>query len=249
MIFFGIFLLVLAGIFFFIARGQNTKAAKLAGTDMYDAATLQALHTRITASLGGDALAEQCEVFGVVEADQPLRGKLSGKAVVWYRATVTREYEEQVSRRDEDGKLETVTESGSEQIEAHREHIDFYVRDASGRVRIDPADADLELVDTHSSLTQPDQQHSGRRRITGIRSVERALPLGAQVFIHGCAIDRSGEVVITKHPREHAENFIISLRSERELLQSASGTARNMMIASGACGGLGALLTVFGLFI
>jgi hypothetical protein len=249
MLFIGIFLLVLAGIFFFIARGQKAKAGKLAGTDMYDAATLQALHERIAGSLGADALAEQCEVSGIIEAEQPLQGKLSGKAVVWYRATVTREYEEQVTRRDEDGKLETVTESGSEQIEAHKEHIDFYVRDPSGRVRIDPDAADLELVETHNSLTSPEEEQIGKRRITGIRSVERALPVGSQVFIHGCAIDRGGEVVIAKHPHKGDEKFIISLRSERELLQSASGTARNMQVAAGACGGLGALLTILGLVL
>ncbi len=248
MLFIGIFLLVLAGIFFFIARGQNAKAGKLAGTDTYDAATLQALHARIAGSLGADALAEQCEVSGIIEAEQPLQGKLSGKAVVWYRAIVTREYEEQVSRRDDDGNLETVTESGSEQIEAHNEHIDFYVRDASGRVRINPEHADLELVDTHNSLTKPEEERIGRRRITGIRSAERALPVGTQVFIHGCAIDSGGEVVIAKHPHKSDERFIISLRSERELLQAASGTARNMQIAAGACGAFGALLTIFGLF-
>jgi hypothetical protein len=249
MLFFGIVLLILAGLFFFIARGQKAKAGKLAGTDTYDAATLHALHERIAGSLGADALAEQCEISGIVEAEQPLQGKHSGKAVVWYRATVTHEYKEQVSRRNDEGKLETVTESGSEQIESHKEQIDFYVRDAGGRVRIDPVDADIELVDTHNSLTQPAEQPRGKRRITGIRSVERALPVGTQVFIHGCAIDRGGEVVITKHPHRHDEKFIISLRSERELLQSASGTARNMLIAAGACGGLGALLTVLGLFL
>jgi hypothetical protein len=244
--FFGGFLLVLAVIFFFIARSERDKAGKLSATDTYDSATLKALHTKITAGVGADAFAQQCDLVGIVEADKPLTGALSGQPVVSYTATKTREYEERVTKRDAEGKSETTTERGSEQIEEHNEQIVFYLRDGSGRVRVDPEDAEIELVETHRSLTQPDRPSAGPRRTTGIRAVERALPVGTQVFIHGCAIDRGGDVLIVKHPHRRDEKFIISLRGKQELLQSASGTARNMQIAAGVSGALGLVLLVVG---
>jgi hypothetical protein len=244
--FFGGLLLVLAVIFFFVARSQRHKAGKLSATDTYDAATLQTLHTKIVGTLGSDAFAQQCDVVGTVEADQPLTGPFSGQPVVNYSAAKTREYEERVTKRNAEGKSETTTERGSEQIEEHKEQIVFYVRDAGGRVRVDPKDAEIELVETHRSLNQPDRPSGGARRTTGIRSVERALPVGTQVFIHGCALDRGGEVVIGKHPHRRDEKYLISLRGKRELLQSASGTARNMQIAAAISGAIGLVLLVLG---
>lgn len=245
----GSILIILAVIFFFVARGQKARAGQLAGTDTYDAATLHKLHERIAGSVGADALAEQCEVAGIVEADTPLQGKLSGKAVVWYTATVTREYEEQVTRRNAEGKTETTVERGSETVESHSDKILFYVRDASGRVHVDPDGAAIDLIETHNSLTQPEEKRVGKRRTTGIRSIERALPVGTQVFVHGCAVDRGGAVIIARNPRQRGEKFIVSRRSERELLRSASDTARNLLIAAGACGGIGALLAIWGFLI
>ncbi|NJN17032.1 MAG: hypothetical protein HC822_12555 [Oscillochloris sp.] len=247
MLFFGIFLLVLAVIFFFIARSAKDKAGKLSATDTYDAATLQKLHARITGTLGADALAEQCEIAGTVEVDQPLRGKLSGKSVVAYNATVTREYEERVTKRNAEGNMETTTERGSEQIEAYGEQIAFYVRDQSGRVRVEADGAEIDMVETHNTLTQPTGKNAGNRRTTGIRSIERALPVGVQVFIHGCAVDRGGEVVIAKNTRKSGEKFIISRSSEQELLQSANSTVRNMQIASAVCSALGVVFMLWGM--
>lgn len=244
--FFGGVLLVLAVIFYVIARSERDKAGKLSAADTYDAATLGALHAKIAGSVGADAFAQQCDLVGVVEADQPLTGKLSGRPVVHYTATKTREYEERVTKRNAEGKTETTTERGSEQIEEHTEQIGFYLRDGSGRVRVDPEDAEIELIETHRSLSQPERPSAGSRRTTGIRAVERALPVGTQVFLHGCAIDRGGEVSIVKHPHRRDEKFIISLRGKQELLQSASGTARNMQIAAGVAGALGLVLLVGG---
>lgn len=246
--FLGGFLIVLAVIFFFIARSEKAKAGKLSATETYDAATLALLRNKIVPQLGSDAFAQQCDLIGTVEADQPLTGKFSGQPVVSYSATVTREYEERVTKRDADGKTETKTENGSEQVESHSQQVVFYLRDASGRIRVDPKDANIELIETHRSLNQPERPSTGPRRTTGMRSVERALPVGTQVFIHGCAVDRGGEVVISKHPNRRDEEYLISLRGKRELLQSASGTARNMQIAAAVAGGLGLVLFVLGLF-
>src|SRR5262245_36022557 len=115
---FGILLLIVAASCYFIARSQSGKLQAMNATDTYSAQELRALHSQITSSLGADALAQACELEGVIECDTPLTTLLSRTACVAYTRTVTREYEEDVTETDQDGKTQTYTRRGGETVES-----------------------------------------------------------------------------------------------------------------------------------
>src|SRR5687768_70213 len=100
----GIILLVIAGICYFFARSNAGRLHAMNAADTYSAQMLQELHGRISGALGADALAETCEVEGVIECDQPLKAPYSGTPCVAFSRSLVREYEEDVTSTDSNGK-------------------------------------------------------------------------------------------------------------------------------------------------
>ena len=94
----GIILLIIAAVCFFFARSQAGKLQAMNAADTYTAQLLKDIHGQVTGSLGAEALAQQCELEGMIECDTPLTAPLSATACVAYTRTVTREYEEQLYR-------------------------------------------------------------------------------------------------------------------------------------------------------
>ena len=74
------------------------------------------LYNRVVPALGGEALAQPCEVAGTIEADAPLTAPLSNSACVAYTYQVTREYEEDVTTTDSNGKATTETQQRSDEF-------------------------------------------------------------------------------------------------------------------------------------
>jgi hypothetical protein len=243
----GILLLIVALICYFIARSQAGKLKAMNAADTYTAQMLSDLHSRVTAALGGEALAQPCEVEGVIESDAPLNTPLSNTACVAYTYQVSREYEEDVTSTDSEGKQVTRTERGSESLESEDRRVNFWVRDATGRALVIPDNADLDLVEITNRFEAASSPGFARRRDLGRRSVEQALAVGTRVYVLGCAVDYQGQPAIGRSPKESKARFMISRRSERELTQSAASWSRNLYYAAAGLGIVGLLLIVFGL--
>jgi len=155
MIFGGIILLIVAVICFFWGRSQARELQAMNAADTYTAQMINDLHSRVAAALGGDALAQVCDIEGVVECDTPLLGPLSGTPCVAYTYSVTREYEEDVTSTDSQGKTESRTERRSETLQSDERRVNFWLRDATGRALVAPETADLHIV----GLDRTDPQH------------------------------------------------------------------------------------------
>jgi hypothetical protein len=244
---FGVILLVVAVVLFFVARNQAGRLHAMNAADTYTAQLLNEVHTKVTTSLDAEAFAQPCEVEGVIEADEPLTGPLSNRACVGYTRTVTREYEDEVTEEDDEGKRETRMERGSETVESEDQRVNFWVRDATGRVLINPEGADLDMVET-ADRYEDAPSGRGRSRTLGYRYVEKALLPGTKVYILGCAVDFQGQPIIAQHPKDSNQHFFVSRKTERELAQSAAGSSRNLYYVSGALGVLGLVLLVVGVF-
>lgn len=251
MIFFGIILLIVATILFFVARHQAGRLHAMNAADTYTAQLLQDVHKKVTTSLGGDAMAQPCEISGVIECDTPLHGPLSDQACVAYTRAVTREYEEQVTEEDADGKRETRMERHSETVESEDRRVRFRVRDATGRMLVDPDGADLDLIETANRYEDSPEASRGysRSRTLGFRHVERALPVDITVYILGCAVDHQGQPMIARHPSDRKQRFFISRKSERELAQSAADWSRNYYYATIGLGVAGLVFVVLGIVL
>src|SRR5262245_49599357 len=144
----GILLLIVAVVCYFIARSQASKLEAMNAADTYTAQMLGDLESRVTRSLGAEALAESCEVAGVIESDTPLIAPLSQTACVAYTYVVTREYEEDVTLTDAEGKVNTRTDRSTETLESEDRRASFWVRDATGRTLGVPEGAEVDLGET-----------------------------------------------------------------------------------------------------
>ena len=247
MIIFGIILLLVAAGCWFAARAQAERLRAIDAADTFTAQMLLELYNRVVPAVGGEALAQPCEVAGTIEADAPLTAPLSNSACVAYSYQVTREYEEDVTTTDEHGKTTTETQQRSETASNDERRVRFFVRDATGRVLIDPADAELDLVDSGTRFDPAQQTSFTRTRTLGQRHREQSLAIGTLVYILGCVVDGQGQPMIARSPKDHRQKFIISRRSERELAASAASAARNWYYGAGGAGALGLVLLVIGI--
>jgi hypothetical protein len=247
MIFFGIVLLIVAVICFFAARGQSGRLRAMNAADTFTAQMLADLHGRVVASVGGDALCQPCEVAGTIDSDAPLRGPVSGTPCVAYVHTVTREYEEDVTSMDSEGKPKTETLRRSETLETNERRARFFVRDPTGRALVDPDGAELDLVDSGNRYDAAQPKAGERTRTLGYRHQERSLAIGAPIYVLGCAVDAGGQPAIARGPRDKKLKFLVSRTSERELASSAASSARWFYYATAGSGALGVVLLMLGL--
>lgn len=259
MMFGGIVLLIIAAVCYFFGRGQKNKLDSMNATDMYSSQMLTDLHQKVVQNLGGEALAETCEVEGVIECEVPLTAPLSGTPCVAYTLAVMREYEEDVTRTDANGVKTTSVQKSSESVESNTHKVDFWVRDETGRTLVRPEQADLDLVQTKEHF-QPfaangtvldlgflkiplPRGDGGRRRTIGYRSTETILETGIRVYVLGCASDYNGQPAIAYNERKK-NKFIVSRRTERDLANSAAQWSRNLYFAASGTGLLGVLLVI-----
>jgi E3 Ubiquitin ligase len=247
MIFFGILFLAIAIGCFFAARGQSSQMRAMSAADTFSSQMLQELYDRVVPALGGESLAQVCEVVGVIEADVALSAPLSGQACVAYTRTVTREYEEDVASTDSDGKTTTTVARRSETVENNQQRVRFFVRDTTGRVLIDPEQAELDQIETINRFEAAQPKPGERTRTLGYRYQEQALPIGTQAYVLGCAVDGGDQPMIARSPRDLKQRFMISRRSERELTNAATGAAHKLYYAAGGAGTVGLVLLVLGL--
>lgn len=245
-IIFGVIALIIAVILVFVARGQQRRLATMSAAETYTAELLGELHQRIVPTLGAEALQQQCELAGTIECDKPLTAPLSGTRCVAYTQRVTREYEEEVTETDDKGRRTTRTRRGSETVESHDKHVTFWVRDSTGRTAVDPRGAELDLPETEERFEKASDGR-GRRRTLGYRHEEHALAVGKQVYILGYAVDCQGQPRVARHPRDDKARFLISWRSEQELMRSAASGQRTANLGALGLGILGVVLVVIGL--
>lgn len=243
----GIILLILAAIFFFVARNQSNRLHALNAAETYTVHLLTEIHRKIIGSLGGDALAQKCKIEGTIECDTPLQGPRSGAVCVAYNYSKAREYEQEEIRKNAQGEEEKRMERRSETLETDSRRTRFWLRDATGRIGVNPEHAELDLVETFNTFEPETGRSSGRSRTLGYRSIERALPVGTKVFMLGCMIDDDEQPLIARHPNDRKQKFIISRKSDREMAQSAATWSRNFRYATVGLAVVGVLLVVVGM--
>jgi hypothetical protein len=247
MVFGGITLLIIALICFFVARSNAGSLAAMNATDTYTAQLLGDVHRKILGSLGATAMAQPCEIEGVIECTSPLTGPVSKQPCVAYSYTQSREYEERVTSTSSEGKRETKVERRSEQLKSEDRRTPFYVRDDTGLTLVLPEGAELDLVESGKRFDEVQQPWTGMTHTLGQTHSEQSLAPGTRVYILGCAIDHQGAPAVARHPNSGKGRFLISRKSERELAGSAATWARNMYYAAAGSAALGLVLLVWGL--
>lgn len=257
MIFIPIGLAAVAVILFFVGRSKGSKALEMQSTETSTAAALATSAADVAKELGAGSFSQVAEIKGTVECATPLTSELSGTACVWFRSTVTREYEEQHTERDSEGHTRTVTRRGSENVSTNERRTRFEVRDATGVTTVDPEGAKLDGERILQRFEQGDRGPAlsigslriplaalglGRRTL-GYKLEEWAIPVGRNIYVLGEARDSGGSLVVAK-PAAKGGRFIVSLKSEEELVKSAKTGSSVLTIIAGVCAAGAAVLLV-----
>lgn len=261
---FGGILIAIGVILFFVQKSYSTKLQSIRSATSSTVAELQRIASEIAGEIGSGNLREYVKVRGVIRSDAPLISELKQMPCVHYTMRVVREYEEQQTTRDSEGKTRTETKRNSETISNNSQSIPFTLQDKSGELAVNPDGGNIETVQVLNEFRQENSSSSsssisfggftlalgagmhGGRRTLGYRYTESILPCDREVLVIGTATDTGGQVTLCK-PIQADKKFIISLKSEEELAKSAAKAAKGFLYGMIACLAIGAILLIVGL--
>ncbi|HBC76892.1 MAG: hypothetical protein A2008_03435 [Candidatus Wallbacteria bacterium GWC2_49_35] len=268
----GVILIIIGVVCIFMKKSSQKKLMALSLTDTYTAAKLLELQKTIAGEMGAGSFRQLAEVKGVIECPDPLTAELSKEKCLYYKSEVDIEYEENYYQENQQTKSrELKTRRTSENITRVERGVDFYLKDDTGKVRINPAGAELDLtksVDRFEPATNVNYSNGAiswggfsfsvgsnysdytreGRKILGYKFSEYIFPLKQKIFVIGEATDSMGELQISK-PTTDDGVFVISNKSEEQLAKEAKSSAQTLDIASKACFAIGAIMAVAGFFI
>ena len=154
----------------------------------------------------------------------------------YFTATVEREFEKDEMEKDDQGTLRRKTTRGSETVSSQKSAAPLYIED--GGVRL-PIDLDGASVDFRDGANRFEPYESNRiysfwgvsftvpqgTRTLGFRYAEKIIPLGHPLYIAGEVRESAGTLHIGK-PSEKGKPFIVSVKSEEEVVKSRESGAK-----------------------
>jgi len=251
---FGIILGIIALGLGFNAFHQRRKAAALSSVVRRDIEFLQELASSMRETGFKNYLSM---VKGKIRCDAPLHSELSKTPCVYYRMSVTRETRETYDSTDAQGKTETKTRTLREVVASNQRAVNFYLNDGTGEIRVEPNAAEfigeqvlsryeaaapsapvasLQWGDFQLSLPQTQNQ------VLGYALEETAIPLSSELYVIGSVSEQAGELYLSKGK----EQFLISVKSDSELLQQRQNNAKWSLIIAVVLAVAAVLVFIFG---
>lgn len=214
------------------------------------------IYQAVAAGVGkGSYSGKIVEFKGICMTKNPLEAEHSGTPCVYYEATVTREYEYTSTSTDSEGRTHTETRRGSETVSSNKRAVKFYLNDGSGEeILVDSEGASIDSIKTYDQFErEPRQGFSWTSLISGSRTLgyqytERCIPVKAQLYVLGELSDRGGEVAVVK-PTKEGENYIISTKSEEQIVADAQSSAGWQLWGGIALIIAGIITAVVGIFV
>ena len=187
----------------------------------------------------GDSYKDFVEVNGTAETDGDLKSPHNETPCAYYEASVMREYEQMETYTDKDGKVKTRRNKLYENVSRDKSSSPLYIADGDTKVRIDLQGADLQLKSA-ATRYEPFKEERGYSffginfsvptgtRTLGFRYEERIIPAGHPLYVVGEVRKSGGELSIGR-PSEKGKPFIVSVKSEEEVIGSMEGSAKTTM--------------------
>ncbi|PZD71277.1 hypothetical protein C1752_07257 [Acaryochloris thomasi RCC1774] len=241
-------LLVVSVVLFFVQRNAKQKLASIRQARHGTIADLQRTAQEIAAEIGSGSWRDYVKVRGDIQCARPLTSELKQVPCVYYKMTVEREYEETVTKRDDEGRTRQETERSSEIVSQNQRSTPFMLSDSTGEILVNPSDASIETVSILDEFRAESSMNSSLsfggfslsiggdragRRTLGYRYRESILPLDQKVLVLGQVTDAQGPsgsyentCLAIEKPTEKKQRFIVSLKSEEQLQQGVSSTAK-----------------------
>ncbi len=258
MIILGSIILVVGIVLFFFQRHYGAKLQSIRSATASNVNGLRQIAEGVAQEIGKGSLQEYVKIHGEVVCDRPIYSQITQEPCVYYTMSVEREYEEEVTKQDSEGKTVRETERRSETISQNQNSTAFILRDETGDIWVEPNQAGVETVqilDEFRPETGSYGQisfgnfsfslgagHSGSRTI-GYRYRESILPIGRRVLVVGTATDEDGILTIRK-PKDGKQKFMISLKTEQELIRATNRVSQGTFYGMLFCFALGSVLII-----
>ncbi len=256
----GILLIAAGGGLYYLRQQQLNKALDIKYYETSTAKQVIDLYNDVKDTVEvGNYSGTIVELSGMGIANNPLTAPHSQRPVIYYEATVEREYEVTEQERDNEGNYRTVNRRSSETVSKQSEYAVFTFNDGSGAtLNVDMQGANKELVQSVDRFEAEAPAgfnlnlsfggaNVGNSRTIGYRYKERIIPNNTKLYILGEVTDRSGELLITK-PKEKGKPFIVSTKSEDELVRGAESSAKWQFIGAIASAVIGVILIIASFF-
>ena len=263
----GIVMAAVGGLLFFLAKRATERVHHMKATDTARIGEVRDRVDAVRKELGGgpSELREYLEFKGTVVCGQPLRAELSGQPAAIVQTTVSRDFEQYVDSRDSQGNVTSRWERRTDTVHSARLDAPFQIDDGSGTLDVRPAGADATLQPVVDRQEQPAAVEmagglqigslrfglgvqpfpSGQMRVIGYRLREDILPIGARVYALGELSD-TGDGLALHKPGSGDKPFVLSVKSEEELVRSSQSSAKGLAIAGWVLLGGGVVLAIVG---
>ncbi len=246
-------------ILWLVKNSKEGKSAKLQGVETSQIREVNELFESMRNSAGDGKFAHFVELKGKAHSDSPLTSELAKVPVAYYEAKIVREYERLETKRDSNGRTtqrwvkHTDTVSKNEQWASA-----FGIKDDTGFIGIDPTRSELHLEQlfsrfengeptansTFGSILQGIAMVGSNSRTIGYRQTELGIRLGSNLYVVGEANDRDGALRVSKPSSSNP--FIVSTKSEEEIVGNLGRSAKGLKIAAIICLVLGVAAAVAG---
>jgi hypothetical protein len=240
-ILFGV-IVIAGGVGLLLARkSQMNKRLELRFAQTSTAQKIRENCESIAKDLGKGNYIATVELKGVAQCDSPLTAEHSKTPCVWYEVTTTREYEEKVQQKGSG----SATRRGSETVVSRQDATRFSLSDETGTILVDPEGAKIvPKVSFDEFKPEYGLFGGGGRKTVGDRYKEKIVPVGQPLYVLGEASDLDGVLAVRKPTTDG--RFIVSVKSEEELVRGYAGWAKFFHIAGIAALILGLILIFYG---
>ena len=250
MLILGVILIAAGCVLLVLSNRSRAKANAMAGTETSRVGDLLDLVDSVRSDLGDNqpsGFSDYCELKGEIVCNAAITGEFSGHSLAMVETRVTRVFETRREERDDEGHVRTTWSKSSDTLAQNTQTAEFFIDDGSGRVRVRPPTKGvelLELVDRFEppsvvearagqlslgngafQLSVPTFRAGNSRRLLGYKFTERGLPLGRRAYALGQIAD-TDEGLVLRGSDKPEQPFILSLRSEEELVASSERSAK-----------------------
>jgi hypothetical protein len=262
----GVVLLIVGVVLFFLRRSQEGKLQAITSTESATVGQLTQAANELAGQKGqAGGFRRLVDMSGTIRNEKPLTSEIAQQPCVYYKMTVWREYEETYwETNSQTNEQERKTRRSSDVVSSNSQRLPFYLEDATGRIPVNPEGADIDAIKVVDRFEPADTMvaignigsfrldvnlpswGNTNHRVLGYKFEESILPMDRQVYVLGEAVDADGRLALQK-PSEKGKKFIISLKSEEELIRSAGSSIRWLTAGAAGSGAIGVILIVVGL--
>ncbi len=213
---------------------------------------------RDNAAAGLDGYRHYVELKGSADSDNPEKAPFSEKEVAYYNADLFQVYEEKYTYKDDKGthqkmrKKETLMSnqksSGPVVLKDSQSGEKAYIDVSQSGIKLDTLKT-LDKFEPESSVKKYNFFGSFRysnmgARTLGFRMIEKTIPVGHSLYVLGEAW-LEGLKVKMGRPCDGKKPFIVSVRSETDIVQSNNRSARIALIIGIVIAIAGVLVMIF----